>query len=254
MSGLRVGIDIGSTTTKAVVVDGAGRVVASVLERSLPRAADQAQRMLAALCERAGAAGAPVVSTGYGRKLVAGSSKVVTEITCHAKGAFSQIGRAGVLIDMGGQDTKAIRIDPNGRVADFAMNDKCAAGTGRFLEVILPRLQAPWEGLHAMYRSAPSAVPVSSMCTVFAESEVISLLANGQAVEGIVRGLHDALADRVAALAGRMLEGAQELMLSGGGANNGAMVEALSARTRLPVVVVPRAEFVGALGAALSGY
>ncbi|MBI5535105.1 MAG: 2-hydroxyglutaryl-CoA dehydratase [Deltaproteobacteria bacterium] len=252
MSALRIGIDLGSTTTKAVVLDASGKIVATALERSEPRAGDQAQRMIAELVRKTGAEGAPVIATGYGRKLVPGASKVVTEITCHARGVFAQLGRAGLLIDMGGQDTKAILVDGTGRVADFAMNDKCAAGTGRFLEVILPRLQAPWDKLRGMYQSAPEAVQVSSTCTVFAESEVISLLANGQAVEGIVRGLHDALAERVVALAGRMLEMSKEVMLSGGVANNGAMVDALGARLGAPVTVVPEPSHVGAIGAALT--
>jgi (R)-2-hydroxyacyl-CoA dehydratese activating ATPase len=252
MSGHRIGIDLGSTTTKAVVIDAAGKIVATALERSEPRAGEQARRMIEDLTARTGVGDAPVIATGYGRKLIPGASKVVTEMPCHARGAFAQLGRAGLLIDMGGQDTKAILIDGSGRVADFAMNDKCAAGTGRFLEVILPRLQAPWEKLRGMYQSAPSAVQVSSTCTVFAESEVISLLANGQAVEGIVRGLHDALAERVIALAGRMLETTRDVMLSGGVANNGAMLDALVARLGAPLTVVPQPQYVGALGAALS--
>jgi predicted CoA-substrate-specific enzyme activase len=252
MSAFRIGIDLGSTTTKAVVIDGVGRIVATTLERSEPKAGEQAKRLISHLADTTGAKDAPVIATGYGRKLVPTAAKIVTEITCHARGVFARLGRAGLLIDMGGQDTKAILVDETGRVADFAMNDKCAAGTGRFLEVILPRLQAPWDRLRAMYQAAPSAVQVSSTCTVFAESEVISLLANGQAVEGIVRGLHDALAERVLALAGRMLESTKVVMLSGGGANNGAMVDALTARLRLPITVVPQPEFVGALGAALT--
>jgi (R)-2-hydroxyacyl-CoA dehydratese activating ATPase len=249
---LRMGIDLGSTTTKAVVIDEAGKVLFSRLEPSEPLAGAQAKRMIESLRAEAGGTDAPVAATGYGRKLVAGAARQVTEITCHARGAFSLMGRGGLLIDMGGQDTKAILVEPSGRVGDFAMNDKCAAGTGRFLEVILPRLHAPWERLQQMYRSAPLPVAVSSTCTVFAESEVISLLAGGQPVEGIVRGLHDALAERVAQLAGRMLAGASEVMLSGGVAINGAMIDALSARVRTSVVVVPTPQYVGALGAALS--
>jgi predicted CoA-substrate-specific enzyme activase len=249
---MRLGVDLGSTTVKAVVLDGAGALVAFRVEQAEPRAGEQALRMLAALREEAGAQEAPLVATGYGRKLVTGTSRQVTEVTCHARGMFAQMGRGGLLLDMGGQDTKVILVDGGGRVADFAMNDKCAAGTGRFLEVILPRLRAPWERLRELYELAPRPVPISSTCTVFAESEVISLLAGGESVEGIVRGLHDALSERVASLAGRLLDGAREVMLSGGVANNGAMVEALRRRLRLPVAVVPRPELVGALGAALA--
>jgi predicted CoA-substrate-specific enzyme activase len=136
-------------------------------------------------------------------------------------------------------------------VVDFAMNDKCAAGTGRFLEVILGRLQVPFEGLEALVAAAPRAVPVSSTCTVFAESEVISLVASDEPVEGIVRGLHVALASRVAALA-RGATGGDEILMSGGVALNGAMVAALRDALGRPVRVLPEPQLTGALGAALS--
>lgn len=248
---VRIGIDVGSTTTKAVVVDEEGNVAARALEPTRPRMADQCEAMVGRLREAAGNQALPVVATGYGRKLVRGAARQITEITCHARGAYAVVRRAGLLVDMGGQDTKVIRISGGGRVEDFAMNDKCAAGTGRFLEVIVPRLDVPWEKLRETYRAAPRRVAVSSTCTVFAESEVISLVANGEPVEGIVRGLHDALADRVASLAARLVQGANEVLLSGGVANNGAMVDALAARFGLPVTVIDEPVFVGALGAAL---
>jgi len=252
MTAYRIGIDVGSTTTKVVAVDDAGAIVSWLLEPGEPRVREQASRMVASLRDKIGGGGFPVGATGYGRKLVREATKVVTEISCHARGAFHRTGKACVLIDIGGQDTKIVRVGPGGEVADFTMNDKCAAGTGRFLEVILPRLGVAWDEVATRYQNAPRPVSISSTCTVFAESEVISLLANGESVEGIVKGLHTALADRVAALAGRLLAGAPAVFLSGGVARNEAMVAALSAKLQRDVAVVPDPQLVGALGAALS--
>ena len=207
------------------------------------------ERLLAVLRAEAGD-GAPVGATGYGRKRVSGA-RALTEITCHARGAFSLARRPGLLVDMGGQDTKVIRIGASGEVTDFSMNDKCAAGTGRFLEVILGRLHVPLDEVAALVSSAARAVPVSSTCTVFAESEVISLVAGGEPLEGIVRGLHQALASRVAALA-RGGNGGGEVFMSGGVALNPAMVSALEGALGRPIRVLPEPQLVGALGAALS--
>ena len=131
----------------------------------------------------------PVGATGYGRKRVP-RARALTEITCHARGAFARAGRAGLLVDMGGQDTKVIRIGAAGDVVDFSMNDKCAAGTGRFLEVILGPAPGAVRRAPGARGAAPRAVPVSSTCTVFAESEVISLVASDEPLDGIVKGLH----------------------------------------------------------------
>ncbi|HNS95974.1 MAG TPA: acyl-CoA dehydratase activase [Polyangiaceae bacterium] len=251
---IRIGIDVGSTTTKAVAVDDSGRVLARSIEPGDPRIAQQAQRMLEALLERVGGGGeASIVATGYGRKLVAMAGKKRTEISCHALGAFHVMNRPGVLIDVGGQDTKVIRLNSDGSVADFVMNDKCAAGTGRFLEVILARLGVSWDELADRYASADPPVQISSTCTVFAESEVISMLANGQPVDSVVKGLHIALSDRIVSMAGRLLMGVETVLLSGGVASNSAMVAALSSKVGKPVAVVPEPQFVGALGAALLG-
>jgi predicted CoA-substrate-specific enzyme activase len=244
-----IGVDVGSTTCKAVLIAMDGRILARRVEPSHPKIEEQAARIVASLRAEAGAE-VPVAATGYGRKRVS-SARVLTEITCHARGAFALAKAPGLLVDMGGQDSKAIRIGPAGEVVDFAMNDKCAAGTGRFLEVILARLQVPLEEVASCAAQAVRPVSVSSTCTVFAESEVISLVADGQPLEGIVRGLHVALASRVASLA-RGLAGPGELFMSGGVALNAAMVAALSEALQRPVRVLPDPQLVGALGAALS--
>jgi predicted CoA-substrate-specific enzyme activase len=245
-----IGVDVGSTTCKVVAIDAAGAIVARRVEPTDPRIERQVERLVGEIRAETAGAALPVGATGYGRKRVPGA-RAITEITCHARGAFARAGRAGLLVDMGGQDTKVIRIGAAGEVVDFAMNDKCAAGTGRFLEVILGRLQVPLDGLAERVAGAPRAVPVSSTCTVFAESEVISLVASDEPLDGIVKGLHAALASRVASLA-RGAPGGDEALMSGGVALNGAMVAALREALGRPVRVLPEPQLVGALGAALS--
>jgi predicted CoA-substrate-specific enzyme activase len=248
VSAAALGLDAGSATCKAVAVDGAGRIVARRIEPASPRIEEQARRMLGDLHAEVG--GAPVVgATGVGRKRVA-AARQITEITCHARGAFALVGKAGLLIDIGGQDTKVIRLGAAGEVLDFVMNDKCAAGTGRFLELILARLQVPLAEVAAVAARAARPVAVSSTCTVFAESEVLSLLANDEPLEGIVRGLHGSLASRVAAMS--RFGGEAEVLMSGGVAQNEAMVRALAEAVGRPVRVLPEPQLVGALGAALS--
>jgi predicted CoA-substrate-specific enzyme activase len=246
-----IGIDVGSTTWKGVAIDAAGTVLAHWIEPADPRIEEQTVKALAGLRAVSGAdEQVPVGATGYGRKRVA-AARSLTEITCHARGAFLRAKRPGVLIDMGGQDTKVIRIGAGGEVLDFAMNDKCAAGTGRFLEVILARLRVPLEQVGPQAARARKSVPISSTCTVFAESEVISLVAQGEPVEGIVRGLHQSLSTRVASLAGKMIDGA-EIFMSGGVALNPAMIEALETVFGRSITVLPEPQLIGALGAALT--
>jgi predicted CoA-substrate-specific enzyme activase len=243
-----IGVDAGSTTCKAVAVDGAGNIVARRVEAASPRIEEQAARLVAEL--RAEVGGEPAVgATGYGRKRIA-AGRTLTEITCHARGAFALSGRPGLLVDVGGQDTKVIRVGPGGEVLDFAMNDKCAAGTGRFLEVILARLHVPLSDVSRVAASATRVVRVSSTCTVFAESEVISLVANGEPLEAIVKGLHASLASRVAALARGPAGG--DVFMSGGVALNAAMVAALREALGRDLTVLPEPQLAGALGAALS--
>jgi predicted CoA-substrate-specific enzyme activase len=248
-----IGIDAGSTTCKLVAIDSNGAIVGSALEPTEPRVEIQVQRMLAALRDQLGASGGvPAIATGYGRKLIKEASRNVTEITCHAKGVFRALGRAGTLIDIGGQDSKVIRVGDDGRPVDFMMNDKCAAGTGRFLEHTAARLGVPVNELGGRALSAPGEEPISSTCTVFAESEIISLIARGADPDSILRGLHRSLVGRVISMV-RNVGIVAPLMLSGGVARNDAVRAMISEAADEDVVLPTEPQLMGAYGAALLG-
>jgi predicted CoA-substrate-specific enzyme activase len=191
-----------------------------------------------------------MVATGYGRALVKGARRTVTEIGCHARGIFRELGHGGTLIDIGGQDSKVIVIAPNGTVLNFAMNDKCAAGTGRFLEVTASRLRVPLEGMGEVALASPGEVSISSTCTVFAESEIVSLIARGTPVPHIVRGLYRSLIRRVGALA-KSAGLVPPVMLSGGVARSPAVRALLEEELGTPVQVPAQPQLMGAYGAAL---
>ncbi|MBM4396823.1 MAG: 2-hydroxyglutaryl-CoA dehydratase [Deltaproteobacteria bacterium] len=259
---LYLGLDLGSLSCDAVLVDDAGRVAASAV---VPTGARHAAAMERARCEALGAAGvgpeaiAATVSTGYGRERVEGRTAAVTEITCHARGIAALLPGTDVLVDIGGQDSKAMRLGPGGRVVEFAMNDKCAAGTGRFLDAMARAMEVRVEDLGALDATATGGLTLSSMCTVFAESEVVSLIADGADVHEIVRGLHRAVAARTVALVRRVAPGedlaALRVAMSGGVARNAgvvrALAEALGHADASAVSVPPAPDTVGALGAAL---
>ena len=245
-----VGIDIGSTATKVVALSEAGDVL---VERVMPTgfsSVDASQRSNEVLVDAGIAVSSEdvrVVATGYGRVAVPYADKVVTEITCHGIGAVRIFGPEGTVIDVGGQDTKVIQLRA-GRVAKFAMNDKCAAGTGRFLEVMADRLgvsQAELSRLAAA--STGSGVKISSMCTVFAETEVISLVGRGEARENIAHAVIESVASRVVTLAGQ--GSGAPYFLTGGLCENAYFVERLGALLGNAVTTCPEARFAGALGA-----
>lgn len=245
-----IGIDIGSTAAKAAVVDERGRVLHTLVQPTGYSSADAASRLASALAS----AGHPVdgattvvVATGYGRISVPYAQRVVTEITCHGAGAAQLFGDDGTVIDIGGQDTKVIRLK-GGRVDRFTMNDKCAAGTGRFLEVMADRMGIAQGELEQLARQG-EATPISSTCTVFAESEVISLIGRGEPRANIARGVIDSVVSRVSALAGRAPAG--PVFLTGGLCENGFLVEELSRELGQPVATCSEARYAGAIGAAL---
>jgi predicted CoA-substrate-specific enzyme activase len=193
----------------------------------------------------------PPVLTGYGRNSLKERGRAVTEITCHARGVNSLLPAAKTIIEIGGQDTKGITIK-GGRVLDFVMNDKCAAGTGRFLEIIADSLGVPLTQLGELSLRAKRAVPISDTCTVFAEHEVINQLANGEPIENLIAGIHEATATRICALV-RKMRVDKDIAVTGGGGKNLGLVRALEAKLDSTVLVPSEPLMTGALGAALIG-
>jgi (R)-2-hydroxyacyl-CoA dehydratese activating ATPase len=247
------GIDIGSVTTKAAVVDENGALLASALVATAVSGRQAAQVVLdtaLAACNLSREQIGAIVTTGYGRNLAEFGGRAITEITCHARGSFEYVQGAHLLIDVGGQDSKAISVRENGKVEGFQMNDRCAAGTGRFLEVMARALSTDVLGLSEMALGATKGVAISNMCTVFAESEVVSLLARHTHPETIAAGLVDSVAERVAAMAKKLMQH-QKVMMSGGVALNQAIVQALGRVLGCQVEVLPHPQIIGAYGAAL---
>ncbi len=246
-----LGLDIGAATAKIVAVDGSGNLLWHHLEPTEVRVEEQVDRFLALAREAIGPLeGLPLVATGYGRGLVRQATRRITEITCHARGVFRELGHGGTLVDIGGQDSKVIAIGPRGEVLDFVMNDKCAAGTGRFLENTAHRLGVPLERMGEEALATTDEVSISSTCTVFAESEVVSLIAHGVEVGPILRGLHRALVRRVVAMI-RTVGLRPPLMLSGGVVRNPAIRRMLEEETGERVVLPRHPQLMGAYGAAL---
>ncbi len=244
------GIDIGSTAAKAAVFKD-GELACTLVIPTGFNGVDAALRLADDLRLRgfdALADDARVVATGYGRISVPYAGKTVTEITCHGRGAAYLFGDDGTIVDVGGQDTKVIQL-AGGKVKKFVMNDKCAAGTGKFLEVIADRMGATQEEL-ADLASRGEPTKISSMCTVFAESEVISLIGKGEPRENIAYGVIDSVVSKVASLARGLVEG--NVYLTGGLCENAYLIERLSHHLGTPVTTAPNARFAGAIGAALS--
>jgi predicted CoA-substrate-specific enzyme activase len=246
-----LGIDAGSTTVKIVAVDRDGGIIWHHLKTAEPRVEPQVDNFLEMVSKKFGnVLDIPLVATGYGRKLVRQAARQITEITCHARGVYQQLGHGGTLVDIGGQDSKVIVINSSGQVEDFTMNDKCAAGTGRFLENTAGRLHVDVDQMGTVALSAREEAPISSTCTVFAESEIISKIANGVAVETILKGLHRSLISRIVAMI-RSLGLVPPLMLSGGVVKNPAIRFMLSEETGESVILPELPQLMGAYGAAL---
>ena len=249
---ITVGIDVGSISAKAALMED-NQLIGSrvILTGYNARQAGQTvfDELLAALHMEAHVV-ERIVATGYGRNSVDLAHKAVTEITCHAAGAHFQNPQVRCIIDIGGQDSKTIALDNTGRVKDFAMNDKCAAGTGRFLEVMARALEVDLDAFGEMSLQADQPAAISSLCTVFAESEVISLISRGERRENIIAGIHASIGARVAAMAKRV-GFVEPVMMSGGVAKNVGVVQALEQKTGCPVQVATHAQVNGAIGAAL---
>jgi predicted CoA-substrate-specific enzyme activase len=247
------GLDIGSTMTKALILgDG---IIASVIGPTGPEQRRLANKVMEEALRRAGL---PfrfityVISTGYGRINVPFADKQVTEITCHAKGVVNLFPRARTVIDIGGQDSKAITVDPTGRPTNFIMNDKCAAGSGRFVEVIADSLGIELDRVGDISLQSTSPAQISNICTIWAQQEVAARLAEGVPVPDLLAGIHRSLADRVARMAKR-LKIMPEVILTGGGGKNKGLVRALQEHLGVEILVPPEPLITGALGAALLG-
>jgi predicted CoA-substrate-specific enzyme activase len=248
------GLDAGSRSIKAVLYyTGGGKILAfGVRDQGVAQerlATELFEQILReAKVERRQVAG--VVATGYGRNAIRFADTTVTEITCHARGVHQLVPGARTIVEIGGQDSKVIVLEAGGRVRDFAMNDRCAAGTGRFLEMVANRLDMDWEKLSALAAQSRHPAVISNMCVVFAETEIIGLLAEGKPLPDVVAGVQTAIATRVAALAGRTI--VPPVCFTGGVALQPGMARALAEVLACPVEVAPQPQLTGALGAALS--
>ena len=247
------GIDAGSRSIKVVLFDtepprilstrmgdqgvAQERLARKLFEQALNDAGIERSRVSA------------VVATGYGRNAIRFADTTITEITCHARGVHHVAPDARTIIEIGGQDSKIIHLEDGGRVRDFAMNDRCAAGTGRFLEMVASRLGVDWQKLAELGRDSKKPAPISNMCVVFAETEIIGLLAEGVPVPDVVAGVQNAIATRVVALVGR--SAIPPVYFTGGVALQPGMTQALAEALSRPLRVAPHPQFTGALGAAI---
>jgi len=246
------GVDLGSTMTKVVIMNQA--ILASVIGPTGPEHRKLANKVMEQALAKAKLSFVDityVVATGYGRINVPFADKQITEISCHARGVACLLPEARTVIDIGGQDSKGIKLK-EGRAVDFVMNDKCAAGTGRFLEVTAEGLGVKLEDMGRLSLQAKNKVEIGSTCTVFAAQEVVAKLAEGVPLTDIIAGLHEAIAARIYSMVGR-LKIEKEVALTGGGAKNIGLVKALEAKLGFPVLLPPEPLLTGAIGAALLG-
>lgn len=246
-----LGIDIGSTTSKCVILDEEGSLASTGLVPSGAGTAGPRDAVDMAL-KQAGIAAdelAAVCATGYGRKLVDEADWQMSELSCHAKGASALSPQAKTIIDIGGQDAKVLRVE-NGQLVNFAMNDKCAAGTGRFLDVMASIFGCKVSDLSSYDQQSKRSAHISSTCTVFAESEVVSKLAAGESIPDIVAGIHDSVVTRVAGLA-RRVGVAPDIAMTGGVALNDGLRKRLAVEMGYPILASHMAQYNGAWGAAL---
>lgn len=243
------GLDIGSTTVKAILFNGSGYQARMTPAGWNPK--ELAIDLLSSLCDEIGLTTLPllIATTGYGRRCLDSAVISPTEITCHARGAVFLVPGCRFVIDIGGQDAKGICLSADGFVEDFVMNDKCAAGTGRFLSTVGAALDISVDSL-AKFAEGAESHRINSMCTVFAESEVISLINQGISRNAIIGGLHASIARRTASMVSS-LHPAPPIVFTGGVSQNGDIVQKLGKELGFPVIVPDDALYAGALGAAL---
>ena len=251
--GLYAGIDSGSTSTDVVILNQDREIVAQAI---LPTGAGAAAGADRALDEALGKAGltrediTATVTTGYGRGAIQLGDQSITEITCHAKGAFFLAPSVRTIIDIGGQDSKVIRVDEAGNVVNFVMNDKCAAGTGRFLELMARTLELSLDEMSTAGLDWKEDVTISSMCTVFAESEVVSLIAQNKTPADIIHGLNRSVASKTVSLC-RRVGGEEAYMMTGGVSKNRGVAAEIEKLLGVKLHISEKAQLNGALGAAL---
>lgn len=248
------GVDIGSTTAKCVLIDG-DQIIGKSLNPVGVDIVKDAERSLELALEQSGHSRGDVAfttGTGYGRFKVYFGQLTVTEISCHARGANYLFPSTRLVVDIGGQDTKAIKVSPKGEVVDFAMNDKCAAGTGRFLDVCANALGFDVGEIGPLSLQSRRPVKITSTCTVFAESEVSSFVSRGREPKDILAGLHSSIVNRSFSLMQRVgIE--PEVTFTGGVSRNEGMVRAMRERLGVPVNVSALSQYIGAIGAAVLG-
>ncbi|MHA1832985.1 MAG: acyl-CoA dehydratase activase [Candidatus Baldrarchaeia archaeon] len=248
-----VGIDAGASATKAVIVNEKCEILSYAIIPSGMNFKTASKKVLEKALQLGGLKLKDIsyiVSTGYGRSLVEAQSSS-SEIACISRGAHKLFPSARTIIDVGGQDSKAIKLDSEGRILDFVMNDKCSAGTGRFLEVMANLIEKPIEELSSLHFKSTKPVKISSTCTVFAESEVISHISQGSAIEDLVAGIHWAIAERIYSMASRIIF-EKDIVFTGGVAKNKGFVNALSKKIGVTPLVPKEPQIVCALGAALA--
>lgn len=250
-----LGVDIGSSSSKVALIDDNKKLVATAVVNK-GTGTDGVQLAMQQAFEEAGITKDAIkysVVTGYGRVTYKDADKQITEISCHAKGVAYLVKGARTIVDIGGQDAKVIKLDANGQMVNFGMNEKCAAGTGRFLEVMARVLGCGLGDLSDLAKQSDKAVSISSVCTVFAESEVISQLAAGEKIANVARGAHVAIAKRVAGMCNRV--GYEPLVvMTGGVALNEDMVDCMAQELGVPVQAAPNCQAAGAIGAAVAAY
>lgn len=255
-SGLTLGLDIGSAASKCAIMRGGAEIVAYSIV-SAGAGTGGPRRAVDSALDTAGATMGAIdrtVATGYGRNSFPGVEATSSELSCHARGAKWLCPNVRTVIDIGGQDCKAISLSPDGRLGSFVMNDKCAAGTGRFLEVMARILDIELSDMGELGSGAEGTVDIASTCTVFAESEVISQLSKGVELPELLAGIHRSVAVRAAGLARRLGEVAEAVFLTGGVSKNSGVLNALGDELGMEVLTDTKAQIAGAVGAALLAY
>ncbi|MBP8626074.1 MAG: 2-hydroxyglutaryl-CoA dehydratase [Syntrophorhabdaceae bacterium] len=244
------GVDIGSTMTKVIIFSG--RIDATIIGPTGPEHRKLANKVMEEALDQANIRFEDlsyIIATGYGRINVPFADRQITEITCHAKGLHSLLPTVKTIVDIGGQDSKGIKIK-DGKVVSFVMNDKCAAGTGRFIEIMADTLGIPLEEMGGLSLTSDKPAAISSTCTVFAEHEVTNQLASGETLANLVAGIHMSVATRVSSMV-KKLTVELDVAVTGGGAKNIGLVKALEERLGCPVLLPPEPLITGALGAAV---